>query len=150
MRSVYNKVVSSWIINSAIVAVALTIYYQEATDWVRAFALLFTIVFLALFMINYATSLSILVNEIFGDYRKQRAPLWSSVWRHTISCYFRTVVMFSIAYKFVSEATPDGFNLGSIDILTSTYFSIVTITTIGFGDIVPTHWITRSLLLKLY
>jgi hypothetical protein len=68
--------------------------------------------------------------------------------------YLNFAIIFSAAYRLVYELSPDAFNgvaaagtdPGEQKILaTMLYFSFTTLTSTGFGDIVPVHPVARSL-----
>lgn len=54
-------------------------------------------------------------------------------------CYLMTIYVFAIGYMYISGFDHDAFNTGKpLGVLDSIYFSIVTATTVGFGEIHPT------------
>ncbi len=57
--------------------------------------------------------------------------------------YVELILAYALIYRAVSE-TVGGFS-PPLDMLSSIYFSGVTIATIGYGDIHPTHWLPRVL-----
>jgi hypothetical protein len=69
--------------------------------------------------------------------------------------YILIVMLFAQVYEGVDGIVANGFsylnqsiNIDDVNILTSsifTYFSFVTITTLGYGDMIPTHPITQIL-----
>jgi Ion channel len=65
--------------------------------------------------------------------------------------YLNAALMFTAAYRLVSDLVPDAFrNLpaggGEVGAFsTMLYFSFTTLTSTGFGDIVPVHPVARSL-----
>jgi len=54
-----------------------------------------------------------------------------------IAAYFVTIYAFALAYRFIEIAWPVSFEKPIGTILNSVYFSIVTIATVGYGDIAP-------------
>ncbi len=66
-----------------------------------------------------------------------------------IVLYLNLALLFEALYRLVADLTPDAFiglratsERATGDLI---YFSIVTLTTVGYGDIVPVHPIARSL-----
>lgn len=49
--------------------------------------------------------------------------------------YFMMVYMYAIVYGLLSKLIPDFLNQENISFISALYFSVVTITTVGFGDI---------------
>jgi len=67
-----------------------------------------------------------------------------------IAVYLLFGLTWSILYGLLEQILPNAFNLpGMADISSAdrqqmlTYFSFVTLTTVGYGDITPTHEVTR-------
>ena len=67
-----------------------------------------------------------------------------------IAVYLLFGLSWSILYSLLDQLLPNAFNLPAITVINSvdrqqmlTYFSFVTLTTVGYGDITPTHEITR-------
>jgi len=67
-----------------------------------------------------------------------------------IAVYLLFGLTWSILYGLLEQILPNAFNLPGIADISSadrqqmlTYFSFVTLTTVGYGDITPTHEITR-------
>jgi hypothetical protein len=62
--------------------------------------------------------------------------------------YLLMAMMWTFIYKVVEMAHPGSFTISATDIherLRFTYFSLVTITTLGYGDIIPTTGLASSL-----
>ncbi len=62
--------------------------------------------------------------------------------------YLLMAIMWTFIYRVVEMANPGSFTISATDIherLRFTYFSLVTITTLGYGDIVPTTGLASSL-----
>jgi hypothetical protein len=62
--------------------------------------------------------------------------------------YLLMAMMWTFIYRVVEMAHPGSFTISATDIherLRLTYFSLVTITTLGYGDIVPTTGLASSL-----
>ena len=67
-----------------------------------------------------------------------------------IAVYLLFGLTWSILYGLLDQLLPNAFNLPAIADMSSvarqqmlTYFSFVTLTTVGYGDITPTHEVTR-------
>ena len=52
---------------------------------------------------------------------------------------------FALAYVATSLLDPKAFNVGYVDLVSGIYFSVVTIATVGYGDIVPTTRLAKVL-----
>ena len=72
--------------------------------------------------------------------------------RGAIAVYLLLGGMWSLLYHIVALAVPHSFHLteglvdgGAVNQRLLTYFSFVTLTTTGFGDIIPVHPLTRTL-----
>jgi hypothetical protein len=61
----------------------------------------------------------------------------------TVLSYFLTIYGFAITYTFLSHIESSAFNV-KIDFWASMYFSIVTIATVGYGDIVAVSTVARA------
>ena len=59
--------------------------------------------------------------------------------------YGFTIYGFALAYVYASNVKPQSFNVGRLDILSAVYFSLTTIATVGYGDIVPVTKLARVL-----
>jgi hypothetical protein len=62
--------------------------------------------------------------------------------------YLLMAIMWTFIYKVVETVHPGSFAISATDIqerLRFTYFSLVTITTLGYGDIIPTTGLASSL-----
>lgn len=67
-----------------------------------------------------------------------------------IAVYLLFGLSWSILYGLLDQLLPNAFNLPAVGTMSSvarqqilTYFSFVTLTTVGYGDITPTHEVTR-------
>ncbi len=60
--------------------------------------------------------------------------------------YAEAITIFAIFYHLAGTVLPDAFNshLSSLDAL---YLSVITAATVGYGDIHPTHWCTKLLVM---
>jgi hypothetical protein len=54
-----------------------------------------------------------------------------------------TVYGFAVTYVFLSNMRPGSFNVGKLDMFSGIYFSVTTIATVGYGDIVPLTRLAR-------
>lgn len=55
----------------------------------------------------------------------------------TISAYLLIGVMFTLTNSLVWAVDPESINISNADIADSIYYSFITLTTVGFGDITP-------------
>lgn len=62
-----------------------------------------------------------------------------------IASYLQFLYGFAIIYFLISHINPHAFSIGSLDRLSAYYFSLVTATTTGYGDIAPQSGLARSL-----
>jgi hypothetical protein len=70
-----------------------------------------------------------------------------------ILLYLNVAALFAVAYRALAWLDPNAFHWtysrapNTIADVTAgySYFSLVTITTTGYGDVVPVHWLARSL-----
>jgi len=69
--------------------------------------------------------------------------------RGAILLYLNVAALFGIAYTALQQVVPEAFHIviqpGEAPTAAFTYFSLTTITTVGFGDITPLHPLARSL-----
>ena len=70
--------------------------------------------------------------------------------RGAIVLYLNVALMFTGAYRLIAELAPDAFTLPKTDTDatapgTMLYFSLTTLTSTGYGDILPVHPFARSL-----
>ena len=61
-----------------------------------------------------------------------------------VTSYFLTIYVFALLYESLSAANPQRFNV-ALELSTSLYFSVVTIATVGYGDILANGRFARSL-----
>ena len=64
------------------------------------------------------------------------------VWNLVESFSF-TVYGFAVTYVFLSNMRPKSFNVDRLDIFSGIYFSVTTIATVGYGDILPLARLAR-------
>ena len=85
----------------------------------------------------------ILLSQVFSP-----GPITAMRIQGAIAAYLLFGVGWAHAYAIVASIVPGSFTLPGRDVSSPIewfYYSFVTLTTIGFGDIVPTHPIARSL-----
>jgi hypothetical protein len=88
----------------------------------------------------------VLLIRVFRD----SGPVTSARVRGAIAAYVLLGVTWSILYQLLDLCLPEALSLSTIAATTAdqrretfTYFSFVTLTTLGYGDIVPVHPIAR-------
>jgi hypothetical protein len=129
---------------AAILAVAgLFLTWQQEIHPLAGLALLDTVIRL-LFL---GLLLAVLVVQVFGA-----GPVTAHRIRGAITVYLLLGGMWALLYQMAALTIPHAFHLpaslAGSDPLPQrvlTYFSFVTLTTTGFGDITPTHSLTRTL-----
>lgn len=62
-----------------------------------------------------------------------------------IAVYLLLAIVWGMGYRLLTIFVPGAFNVPSPDAYALQYFSLVTLTTAGYGDIVPVHPLARSL-----
>jgi ion channel len=82
----------------------------------------------------------------------QEGPVSGHRVRGAVALYLLIAMLFAFLYGLTEELTHGAFNLsaswaGAARGETFYYFSIVTLTTVGFGDITPVHPFVRSLVM---
>ncbi|EOB6777518.1 ion channel [Vibrio cholerae] len=61
--------------------------------------------------------------------------------------YLGVALLFSAIYRILNIYIERAFNQNFESSIDSIYFSIVTITTLGYGDILPVHWLSKILVI---
>jgi hypothetical protein len=103
-------------------------------------------------IISLASIVAFLLIVLWGVYRP--GPVTAHRVRGAIAAYLLIGLCFSLAYNLVAHVHPDAFTNANPEVLTPQvrawsflYFSIVTLTTVGFGDITAVHPFARSLVM---
>jgi len=130
-----------------IVAVAAAILFRSMTfvvssSWLAVGDTLFTFF-----------CLSALVYVVFLEVSRE-GPVTAHRIRGAIALYLLIAMLFAFLYSLAEELSPGAFNMpGGWSRTASTsgeafyYFSVVTLTTVGFGDITAVHPLVRSLVM---
>jgi hypothetical protein len=129
-----------------IVLVAGTMTFRVASifgdaPWLRVSDTIFTLFSLA--------ALIVIVFHIVS----QERPVSGHIVRGAVALYLLIAVLFAFLYGLTEELAPGAFNMpgspasGVARGETFYYFSIVTLTTVGFGDITAVHPFVRSLVM---
>jgi len=91
----------------------------------------------------YAATIVLLLRFVFKREVLTSDRLWGAA-----SAYLMIGVLWSFVYSMIDRATPQSFAIrgstGSMELLDVLYFSFGTLTTSGFGDIVPLTPIART------
>lgn len=73
-------------------------------------------------------------------------PIGPSAILAAIYCYLLLAVVFAYLFAFVAAATPGAFSdSGDHELGAYLYLSLVTLTTLGYGDLTPVHPFARNL-----
>ena len=110
----------------------------------------------ALLLLNGTTSLAAMVAflliVLWGVYRP--GPITAHRVRGAIAAYLLIGVCFSLAYSLIASVHPGAFTMAEpwvptpeVKAWSFLYFSMVTLTTVGFGDITAIHPVARSLVM---
>jgi len=95
------------------------------------------------FVFNAAIT-ALIARHVFSS-----APVTVHRVRGAILLYLNIASLFAIAYGAIAQLIPGAFQMaarpGEATTAAFTYFSLTTITTVGYGDIVPIHALARSL-----
>ena len=98
-------------------------------------------------------SLSLLIYIVFLQIRRE-GPVSAHRIRGAIAEYLLIGLLFAFLYSLIAELTPGAFiipsssaGLPGLNAEAFYYFSIVTLTTVGFGDITAIHPFVRSLVM---
>lgn len=59
--------------------------------------------------------------------------------------YIELIILFAIFYFCIDSIVCEAFNFGNFSMIDFVYFSGVTITTLGYGDIQPSFWLIKLL-----
>jgi len=65
--------------------------------------------------------------------------------RAQLLCFVNVVVFFGFSFFYLSQAVTGQFNSDNIPIFDFIYYSFVTVTTLGYGDIYPEGWYGKLL-----
>jgi hypothetical protein len=103
-------------------------------------------------VLTLLSSLAFLLIVLWWVYRE--GPVTGHRVRGAVAAYLLLAVCFSLAYDLVEYVHPGSFTLplgGTQSMQTRSasflYFSVVTLTTVGFGDIAAVHPVARSLVM---
>jgi len=88
----------------------------------------------------------LLVASIFHRVTQQR-PVTRELLYGLCALYLNFVLSFALTYDLIERLHPHSFvsSNGPLDMASFVYFSMITLTTIGYGDIVPVHPLARLL-----
>ena len=100
---------------------------------------------------SLAATLVFLVLVLWQVYRE--TPVTAHKIRGSIAAFLLTAIVFAISYNIIelvypgAFSTAPGYRLQTYVVDEFLYFSIATLTTVGFGDITAVHPIARSLVM---
>lgn len=95
-----------------------------------------------LFITNYFICLSI---YLIGRDLFQQTRVTIDTVLGSICVYFLIAFFFALCYRAINEFDPDAFSIGTQVPFDGFHFSFVTLTTVGYGDIIPIARIARVL-----
>jgi hypothetical protein len=158
-------IISVFFLSVALLAGILTLVRQKTLRWLwvvvvagavlcKSIALLVNIswLFVSDTLFTFFT-LSALVYVLFHQVSRD-GPVTAHRIRGAIALYLLIAMLFAFLYSLIEELAPGAFNMpGDWSRTMSSsgdafyYFSIVTLTTVGFGDITAVHPLVRSLVM---
>jgi hypothetical protein len=162
----FGRLVAHIFFSLVIVAGVLTTFQQKwlsflvivlaviilALKWAEEFRIVEDLAVLtnSLSLIYLGLLLAVVIAQVFRD-----GPVTAHRIRGAILIYLLLGVMWAFAYQVVALTSPQAFRLpeglitGEPDALRRelTYFSIVTLTTTGYGDITAVHPVARTLVM---
>lgn len=136
-----------------VVTASIALYISEAPGWAIAFGV-FLYIQLWMIVTDYATDALVglygikkwsPLKSFLPPFRKQsrRSLLIFSFLSYVIAIYG-----FALAYVAVSRYFVGSFNVSELDLIGGIYFSVTTIATVGFGDIVPVSSLARLMVVS--
>ena len=141
----------AWLIPVFLVGAAIVVLSWFAESFVntnRAFLLSMLVIGSIVFVVSTSVAIflvdaGLLFEEFFGRMSKLAVPAFAF-----LTFYALLVILFASIFSIISQfAGPDHFRVGtvtrSISFSEAIHFSIVTISTVGYGDIVPASNIAR-------
>lgn len=84
-----------------------------------------------------------MISRRTGDAEPPRSGLYAVI--TGLLSYGVSLYGFAIAYLYVARRDADAFEPSRLNFADTLYFSVVTATTTGFGDITPERWSSRLL-----
>jgi voltage-gated potassium channel len=138
-RRLRAAAIGLWIL-SVLGSVAAVLPLAQTPDWQRTWRI-----------IDIATNLPLLTLLPMGVLAfafRERRPTVDGIFA-TVAAYLLVAVLFGQTYALALELDPSSFNLGS-DLApyarqgSLLYFSLVTLATLGYGDVLPLHSTVRT------
>jgi hypothetical protein len=122
-------------------AAAVILLDQVSSWWLRVpLFIAAAIGYSAVWLLQTVKFLAAAIPLYFGTVRSMEDRL--SVGKQAVLSFFLTVFTFAVDYVFISRGDEKAFNV-PLDMLSALYFSIVTVATVGYGDIYPVDPATR-------
>jgi hypothetical protein len=159
------QIISVLFLSLALLAGLLTLVKQKALRWIWVVVVAGAILFKSAALVAKAPwlivgdtlltffSLSALVYVVFLQVSRE-GPVTAHRIRGAIALYLLIAMLFAFLYSLTEELAPGAFSMpGEWSRAASSsgeafyYFSIVTLTTVGFGDITAVHPLVRSLVM---
>jgi len=159
------NLMGSFLLSLALLAGVLTLVRHRALRWLGTVMVAGTVVFKSVALIREAPwliigdtlftllSLPALLYVVFQQVSRE-GPVSAHRIRGAVALYLLIAMLFAFLYGFVEELAPGAFNLANFSAGGQAargeafyYFSIVTLTTVGFGDITAVHPLGRSLVM---
>lgn len=139
-RTAAVRWIGTVLVSVAVLVKAASLFSEES--WLISSDTFFT--FLALSALVYVVFLQV----------SREGPVTAHRIRGAIALYLLIAMLFAFLYGLTEELAPGAFNMPGVWSSATVaraeafyYFSIVTLTTVGFGDITPVHPFVRSLVM---
>jgi voltage-gated potassium channel len=140
------KRLNGWFLGVTLAAVlALVVLDASVSITAKVFGRKIAVGVLAAYALSRCNEIFIAFKTDATDHLRPKAPTTDLKYYERIQLAMRSYVELVLAYGLIFRATSEivGGFCPPLDALSAMYFSGITIATIGYGDIHPTHWFPR-------